>query len=212
MKYFCIIGLVLFTGVWAQGQQATANYHATLIAQEQVSRLKQGALFVMLDNPVQSLVSLRRKGHYEKAERLETELKNKNLETILAFKKEYFFSLVYFFTSDYLPKIKENRWEEVVFLDLKGEPDKGITVDSDFVLLAHIGKSTREQKTEDMESTPSGIGVTALVIRDTQFRSLEAPFPYRIRTYEGSGIKIFKRPYDRTVRMLNAKLFTFFGH
>jgi len=165
-------------------------------AKAQINQLLEGALLVRLQTKNKSITALREKGNDKLADKIEAEQRKYNLEIASAFKTLFDFCPVYFFYSDDSQKIRERQFDQVVFLSESLLPDTEIKLTKDYFLTAEFGTIEGEN------------AFGALIIKDDQFKELERPFPYYVRTFE--SLPIVRRSVYKTVLMMNAKLHEFY--
>lgn len=207
------------------GISQTSNKELKQIKEElsvkYINDLNRGVLLVRLKTKSTTINALKEHGQLEKAKKVEKEVLEFNVTLIQAFKSNFNFCDVYFFTSDYTSRVKNKQFNEVFFLDDKGEVDENITPNPDVFLIAEYGsveadtvtyyQGTHTQQgkegleTRDTYSGRGSFGFEALLMRNDQFVQLSDPFPYYIKTWD-SAIKPAK-----VVKKLNKKLHQFYN-
>jgi hypothetical protein len=105
------------------------------IAKWQINQLKNGALLVRLHNNKTLLESLRKMGKADLATQKEYEMLAINKNIMMAFKRQYNFSAVYFFFSSSSDSLLKGA-RSGIFLDTNLTVDPAITLKEKFYLLA----------------------------------------------------------------------------
>ncbi|MDR0970705.1 MAG: hypothetical protein LBM67_09245 [Lentimicrobiaceae bacterium] len=215
--------------IFAQQQnQDSIKSIRELEPESQILALKNGILLVRLQLRERSLQQLREMGKIEYADKMETKQKAYNEEIVHAFRTEFHFCPVYFFSSNYTQDVKEKNFDKVVFLsdDLTEDPNIKIDETKHFLIaefdaidkggekrFSHYRYVEGEDK-PGVEKEPvyyaagEGVDFAALVISDDQFVQLHRPFPYYARTFE--KVPLIERKIIRTVEKLNKKLYKYF--
>ena len=224
ISLFLLLAPVL---IFAQQQNLDAiKSIRELEPEDQILALKNGILLVRLQLRERSLEQLREMGKTEYADKMETKQKAYNEEIVHAFRTEFHFCPVYFFSSEYTQDVKEKNFDKVVFLSDDLTEDPSIKIDeTKLFLIAEfdaIDKGGEKRFSHDryvdtdegMEKEPvyyaagEGVDFAALVISDDQFVQLHRPFPYYARTFE--KVPLIERKIIRTVEKLNEKLYKYF--
>ena len=195
-----------------------------MLAKEQITQLKEGALLVRLQTKRNSIEALRKKGRVKLAEKIETRQRNYNLEIVAAFKTNFKFCPTYFFYSHYTNEIREKRFDQVIFLTDSLTTDSAIKFNYRNFLTAEFGISEQDtaiyfshynyesdgnwsvRRVEKFYCT-SNINFGALIIKSDQFIQLKKPFPVYVRTFDTLPIK---RSPKRTVKIFNRRLKMFY--
>lgn len=212
--------------IFAQQQNLkTVKSIRELEPEEQIRTLKNSILLVRLQLRERSLKQLRDMGKTEYADKMEVKQKAHNEEIIKAFRSNFHFCPVYFFSSEYTQDIKEKNFDKIVFLSDNLIEDPTIKIDENKLLFIGefdaIDKGDEKRFSHDryvdtdegMEKEPvyyaggEGVDFAALVISDDQFVQLERPFPYYARTFE--KVPLIERSIEKTVERMNKKLYNF---
>ncbi|MES2514457.1 MAG: hypothetical protein V4580_09940 [Bacteroidota bacterium] len=180
------------------------------VARAQITLLKDsGALLVRLKTNANTIKRLKAAGNIDLATQVERETLINNKVMMRAYRNEFTFCPVYFFTSDYSDSVKHNNLSGI-FVDSNIVVDQGIVCKSAFYLIAEqgsiyessIGFVTQEQAVKAVERGASSKEVS-IVLKNRYFIQLHKPFPY---FQQGYSIKKFA---DH-VKKFNANLLEFY--
>lgn len=199
LSVFCL--LVLFTSATAQdknesvynpkdykeGAQFKHFYkRRNEIAKWQINQLKNGALVVRLHNNKNLLESLRKMGKADLATQKEYEMLAVNKNIMMAFKRQYNFSAVYFFFSSSSDSLIKGA-RSGIFLDTNLTVDPNIILKESFYLLAEkdaVYNSSIGFVPEDTARFMKEIGnaskEAAMVIKNKYGHQLKDPFPFYV--------------------------------
>ncbi|UTW61923.1 hypothetical protein KFE98_18195 [bacterium SCSIO 12741] len=200
MKRFLLLLLSLFlmhtSGVWAQNSRK---------ASDQIYELKNGVLLVRLMTRSKSINALEKAGNTKQADKIKAEQQQKNQQIIAAFQNYFDFCPVYFFLSDQTAEVKARNWDKVVFLNAELQADTSLTdFNPEVFMMAEFG--IVEPKVNDGIPV-SDQGLPGLVISNSDFVQLSAPFPYYIRTYENLPVE---KKAQNAVEKWNQELHDFY--
>lgn len=205
MKIIITAFIILFTYTsWAQ-EAPVKNTPRTrrMAARQQIHDLENGVLLVRLPTREKTIAALRAKGNNALADKIDAQQMETNIRFISAFKKFFNFCPVYFFKSNYSEAVRQKMWNEVVFVNEYLQPDTSVKIAETKIFTAEL------TGTEPARSgRGSSMHVGAIVIKDDQFQTLQKPFPYYMRTFEGVP---WERPTDKVVLRLNNKLHKFYS-
>lgn len=156
----------------------------TAISKWQINQLKNGALVVRLHNNKTLIESLRKMGKADLATQKEYEMMAINKNIILAFKKNYNFSPVYFFYSSNSDTLLKGA-RSGIFLDTNLTVDPSISLKEKFYLIAEkddVYNSSIGFVTEDTARYVKEVGnaskEAAMVIKNKYGHQLKEPFPF----------------------------------
>jgi hypothetical protein len=211
--------IVSATLVFAQEKQPTGRKQIQQLMQEKISVLKNGALLVRIHTKENSIEALKSSGQVDVAKQVEEKQIAYNNEVITAFRSEYKFCPVYFFSSKYSENVASGKMDEVVFYNDKLMEDSTIKfVQGDF-LTAEFGpldpdtatyyegdyydRSGKGLEEKDAQYGASNLGIEALKIMNKQFIQLRDPFPYYVRTYDSLPVE---RKLSKAVAKMNKQL------
>jgi hypothetical protein len=179
------------------------------VARAQITLLKDsGALLVRLKTNANTIKRLKAAGNMDLATQVERETRLNNKLMIRAYRNEFTFCPVYFFTSDYSDSVKHKSLTGI-FVDSNLVIDPTITCRVSFFLVAEqgsiyessIGFVNESQASKAIERGASSKEVS-VVVKNSYFIQLHKPFPYY---QQGYSIKKFA---DH-VRRFNTSLFDF---
>ena len=139
------------------------------------------------------ITALKNKGLVKEAEEIRIAQEITNKQIIEAFRKEYNFSKVYFFYSNYSTKVKEGNYNGCL-MNVNMEIDSSFTGDK--YLIGEFDESTTTQ-------------MDAFFIKDKNYEQLKKPFPFFIKQNE---FLISTRSYEEVVHDLNLRLIEFYGN
>ena len=160
-------------------------------AKENITVLKSGALFVRLRTSELKITALKNKGLVKEAEEIRIAQEITNKQIIEAFRKEYNFSKVYFFYSNYSTKVKEGNYNGCL-MNVNMEIDSSFTGDK--YLIGEFDESTTTQ-------------MDAFFIKDKNYEQLKKTFPFFIKQNE---FLVSTRSYEEIVHDLNLRLIEFY--
>lgn len=202
----------------------TYNNWRKAIARWQINSLADGVLLVRLKTNQSAIDQLRAAGNDKYADKIETRQTELNEGLIKAFREQFDFCDVYFFTSNYSDLVRAHKLDSIPFVAKHVvNPDSQIDASTSF-LVAEFGTlqaDTTSMKdrfqTEDSNtgntvtySTNSNLGVPALIFKSDQIVQLNEPFPYYVRTYKSIDFLVDK-PLSRVIEKANERLHVFYG-
>jgi hypothetical protein len=191
-----IIFLISSCFASAQDKQSEMSEHKWKIKvmKEQITILKNGALLVRLKTKENSVNALNEIGDSISANRIIENQRSLNKKIISAFRKNYTFSPVFFFYSNFSDTVRNHKLNEVVFLNDELIPDTNINPGTLQFLTSELGNLSQDTAAyisgsylahtdEGLKRNESYYGGTdtkikALVIMSDQFIQLSDPFPY----------------------------------
>lgn len=214
--------IILFISILAIGSTVSAQLidpEATdkrEIAIEQIKALKSGSLLFRLSTRGPSIEKLKEMGREDAAADMQRQVDEENRAIIEGFQKYYTFSEIFFFYSHHSQAVREQKWEDVVFLNSSLEEDPTIRPDfSRPYLTADIGNVQKEVRNSsalrnnngEMNSSSGRVGGTdfqsyGLLFRDTELVQLMKPFPYLVKQREF----LFKRSFARMAQLSQERL------
>jgi hypothetical protein len=157
-----------------------------IIAKWQINQLKNGALIVRLHNNKTLIEGLRKMGKADLATQKEYEMLAVNKNIVLAFKKYYTFSPVYFYFSSNSDTLL-NGARSGIFLDTNLTVDPSIVLKEKFYLLAEkddVYNSSIGFVREDTARLVKEIGnpskEASMVIKNKYGHQLKDPFPFYV--------------------------------
>lgn len=217
--FLIFVSLGISYSTFAQQEDEQAIEDTEKRSDFQIERLKNGVLLVRLFYKEKSIEYLKSAGKMKAAIDYETKIEEENLELIRAFKENFTFCPVYFFDSKYSDNVLKRNFEDIIFLDVNGNENKDITMNSTYFYTAEISATlvdTNVRKSEiypqinQMDQEILGIKKTlfntfqALRIKSDKFVDLLPPFPNAVRTFK--NLPLIKRSYKTIVKRLNNKL------
>ncbi len=192
------------------------------LASWQINSLKQGVLLVRLSYREKSIEKLREIGQTERAEKYEKEIAEKNNSIIDAFKQNFTFAPVYFFSAKHSDLVRNHKLDELPVLDKSQDAKELKDISGSSFLVAEfttLSKDTAKYKDYNLATDyhPTGTsyysnsnnGISALVIKSDQFVQLDSPFPYYVRSFKGMPFGL-TRSDDETVFRMELKLWGFY--
>lgn len=222
MKNFILLVCVLMMctlGVFAQEKPAKQRKQIQQLMQEKIRVLKNGALLVRLHTKENSIEALKNSGNTEQARQIAEKQIAENKQIIQAFRSEFKFCPVYFFSSQYSEKVASGKMDEVVFYNENLMEDPTIKLTQSDFLTAEFGtldpdtasyydgeyydRSGKDIEEKDAQYGGSNMGLAALKIMSRQLVQLRDPFPYYVRTYDSLPIE---RKFSKTVAKMNKQL------
>jgi hypothetical protein len=201
-------------------QSGTKQVKAKRTAISQIKQLHSGALLVRLHTNAYVIEALRKKGRLNEADALEKKQRMVNVKIVAAFKAEYHFCPVYFFSSSYSKLVEERQFDQVTFVNDSLMADEKIQLTESNFFTAEFGTIEQDTTkylsdyTKELDSNgnykmvPNYIGganpgFEVIAIKSDRFVQLRKPFPYYVRTY---STLFFKRSANKTVRLMSKKL------
>lgn len=156
------------------------------ISKWQINQLKSGALVVRLHNNRTLIESLKKMGKADLATQKEYEMLAVNKNIMLAFKKQYTFSALYFFYASASDSLL-NGIRKGIFLDTNLRIDPTIEMKESFYLLAEkddvynssIGY-VKEDTARKVKETGNESKEAAIVIKNKYGHQLKDPFPFYV--------------------------------
>ncbi len=193
------------------------------LAAWQINSLKEGVLLVRLSYRENSIEKLRELGQTERAEKYEKEIAQKNQSIIDAFKLNFRFAPVYFFSAQHSDLVRGHHFDKLPIIDKsQNAVDLDQLAGSSFLVaeFTTLSKDTAKYKDYKLASDyhPTGTtyysnsnnGISALVIKSDQFIQLDSPFPYYVRSFKGMPFGL-NRTDEETVIRMERKLREFYG-
>ena len=180
-------------------------------------------LLVRLMSRSVSIEALRKSNYNDLADKIEHKQKAYNLKITTAFRNEFKFCPVYFFSSEYSDLVRGNQLGQVKLMnsfleygtiaDTNGKEyltaEFG-TLDSDTAVYQdgayYMPAENKSDKVSRYYSKPN-MNINALVIMSDQLIQLRRPFPYYVRTF---GFWPLKRRPKKVVRKMNRKLHKYY--
>jgi hypothetical protein len=204
-------------GEKSKSNKVSQRQQTKTVMTAQIKQLKDGLLLVRLHTKVNSIAALKKMGKNELADEINEKQLNYNKEVVSAFKKNYSFSPVYFFYSNYSDSILSGQINGVVFLNDRLQADTTIKLGSGKFLIAEIGiiepdtvkhfshyyyyggENTLERRSAYYGE--SDMRFEALKIMSDQLVQLKRPFPYYVNLNNALPVK--KRLTKAVVKMNN---------
>jgi len=218
LSLLILISIMPFLSI-AQNEPSGRNMTLEQLMQEKIRVLKNGALLVRLQTKENSITALRKAGNETQAKQVEDKQMAYNKDIIAAFRSEFHFCPVYFFTSNYSENLMAGNVGEVVFVNDKLVPDPSIKVTQPDFLTAEFGtldadtaayyeSQYYEYGNKDIGKSDSyyggaNMGFDALRIMNSRLVQLKKPFPYYVRTYESLPVA---RKISKAVAKMNKQL------
>jgi len=232
--YMKRIFTVLIIFIWIQtaasaeekskSKKASQRSQSRALMKEQIKLLKEGVLLIRLQTQNNSITALNEANQYRLASKIKEKQEKKNRKIVAAFRKNFTFCPVYFFTSNYSINILSKHTNEIIFLNDSLQPDTSVKLNSAKFLTAEFGIIDRDtakyysdyyyyrgkRGTEYKNIYYSGpdMGFEALKIMSDRFVQLKNPFPFKVRTF--SSLPVIRRKPSKTVRRMNKKLLKFY--
>jgi hypothetical protein len=207
-------------------EKKKTNFRKQLHAstKEQIDQLKNGALLVRLKTKTTTINALRKAGANARAEEIQRQQTEFNLNVIAAFRKNFNFCPIYFFYSDDSDNIRKKQFDQVTFLNDSLHADQAIKFNGKEFLTADFGTVEQDTakyfshnsyepdgnfsvKKEDHYNGGPSFSYEGLIIRNDKFIQLRHPFPYFVRTRDS---RPNKKKLNRTVKTMNKKLTNFY--
>ena len=199
MKIISLIALLVF-GIFntpakfykVQSKNADKERAGKLIV-----HLKKGALLVQLLSKQSTIDAYIKKGYPSIAEDIKQKQLRDNLKIMAAFKESFRFCKVYFFLSEQIDALEENRINDVVFVNAEGLNDPEIDMSESFYMTASYAKETDK-------NNKSLLSVNALTIKDNEYKAVKRYFPNYLKIpedlprYKKLKKKIYN--YDKELR------------
>jgi len=191
-----------------------------------IKDLNEGILFVRLMTRENTINALRNAGQDEQAISIIESQQELNLEITKAFSDHFDFCPVLFFYSSCSEPIKDREFTSCLMdANLNQLPEANMPdIDEFFIAeFSHVESSDEKYFTHySLEETQDDgkeirknyggdteIGAAALIIRDSEFAQLQDPFPFHVRTREGTP---WKRSKAKTVGLMNKELHNFLSN
>lgn len=185
-----------------------------------IKDMKEGILLVRLMTKENAINALKNAGKEEQAMLIVESQQEANLEVTNAFKEHFDFCPVYYFYSSCTELIKKREFvgclmdanliplveADMPALDKFFIAEFGKVESSDEKYFTHYALEETPEGEKEIRKNYGGdteIGAAALVIRDKDFVQLQDPFPFHVRTREGTP---WKRSKSKTVGMMNKNL------
>lgn len=175
-------------------------------AYNQIKELKEGVLLVRLKTKQKSIEALKKKGNAEMAAALSAKQNIENERLIESFQKEFTYCPVYFVYSHDSKKIINQEFDAVNFVSKKPTSEDFEKLKRGDFFTAEFGKiqgnitDYRDSTNQITYTYSSDLDFKALVMMDNNFRQLQRPFPFAIRTQSIT---------DKTIRFLEVNLLRF---
>jgi len=209
--FFCAI---LFSTLAVSAQRDEARKH--------ISTLHESVLLVRLQDRAKLISSLKERGLEAQIPTIVRERDAENLDIVNSFTERFTFCTVYFFYASESQKVLDKQFDVIGFVGPDLEVDKTIRPSiSDFYVaeFAELQQDTRDKvkntsrnddrrhsSTEPKYVGGTEIGGHALIILDSSFEPVRAPFPFYTKTMKGLP---FNRKYIKVVAIMNRKLTEF---
>jgi len=224
----CTLSLIVFlmssSFVFSQNDQLKGRKQIQQLMQNNIVVLKNGALLVRIHSKENSIEALRNSGNADKAKQVEDKQIAYNKEVISAFRSEFKFCPVYFFSSKYSENVSSGNLDGVIFYNDNLIEDKSLKfIHSDF-LTGEFGpldpdtasyydgeyydRSGKDLEEKDAQYAASNMGMEVFKIMSRQFIQLRDPFPYYVRTYDTLP---FERSLAKAAARMNKKLLKYFN-
>lgn len=159
-----------------------------LLSQVLVAQEAPEILLIRLQSKERNVDALLEQGREQDAQELQASQQATNEDILRSFRKNYNFSPVYFFYAQDSEDIQSGDWSSVLF---------------DAELNPHSEEAVSNFIVGEFGSTPE-MGIDGLLLRDSQFKLLESPFPSVIRQYRLLGL--IERSKPDMVAELNTML------
>ncbi len=177
-------------------------------AKQQFSAFENGYMLVQLFNRDKTKHFIQQELGDGAVAKYEEKQLAKHKRLMGAFESHYSFNKVLFFYSNDKEHIKNRNFESVTFYGYKHQPIHKDSIKIDTFFIGEVSRVesdsvTYVKSTGESHKRPS-YAFSAFVIRDDQFRQLEKPFPFYVRTFEGTPI--FRRKENGLVKSLQSKL------
>ena len=153
--------------------QIDANWKEAI---SNIQNLKKGTLLVALDFKAKKVAYYKKYNNTKAATKLAAKQLEINRNIIHSIDSLYTFSKVLYFNVDDLLKVKEKKFEEIIFYNAQGEQDATIKITNDFFLVGSF--STVSENYEEDATYATKNSVNAFVLWDENLQQLKRPFPY----------------------------------
>lgn len=177
-------------------------------AKQHMEVLENGYLLIQLFNRDKTKYFIQRELGDEAVKKYEEKQLANHKKLMLAFKKHYSFSKVVFFYSNDKEHIKNRSFDSVSFYGYNHELLSQDSIRIDKFLIGEISRVESDSITYSNAAGEShkrpSYAFSAFIVRDDQFRQLEKPFPFYVRTFEGTPI--LRRKENGLVKSLQSKL------
>ncbi len=190
MKFILYLLIIPIIGL----SQNTINHSKKAITKQQINQLHDGALLVRLITKKNAITTLRNMGNHKLADEKESEQITLNKTIIYAFRNHFNFCPVYFFYSDYTEAIKNNKLNDIIFLNDSLNLDPKIIFKESSFLTAEF-------------TLIDNADFEALIIKDKQFVQLKRPFPFYVRTFDSLSNK---KKLNQIIITMNDRLENFY--
>lgn len=215
MKNIFII--LLLIPIFGFSQKREEQYE---IAKAQIKELKEGALLVRLHTKQPIIDGLLEKGLTKQASYIKEKQELENKEIAAAF-KNFSFCKVYFFYSQFSDSLKNVNYENIELLNDSLQP---VQVELSQFFIADFGnvKKDYENDTTDTKRNElaqkgreskkkykggNNLSIRAMVISDSKFNQLKAPFPFYSRFHP---TPLHDLTYEQVVEKMDEKLNEFY--
>jgi hypothetical protein len=199
----------LAVNVLLLGRKASKARQKPVLRQKaiaQINDLKNGMLLVRLHTAENKIAAMKAAGYPDKAERIQQKQEEENHKIISAFKNNFRFCPVLFFSSENSERINQKSFSGI-FLNDALKPDTSLKFDetkkyfvAEFTTMERDTGKYFSHISHDKDSAGnyhevmnyyggSDEGFEALVIRDENFNRLERPFPYYVQLFGKSLVK-----------------------
>lgn len=225
--YSLLTTTLVFVSINAHAQQKNEGVsykdRKNVVMKDQISILKNGALLVRLKTKTNSVNALKEMGDTAGAKLIIEKQNQFNKNIISAFRNNYKFSPVFFFTSDFSDTIRNHKLSEVIFVNDNLNPDPTIKPGVQRFLISEFGNVAQDtasylsgtylaQTDEGLKRDESYYGGTdtkiqAFVIMSDQFIQLNDPFPYYSRVRKSNPAQ---KDLDKAIKKLNENLINFY--
>jgi hypothetical protein len=199
-----VLNCICFTASYAQLDSAEIEYrkaHRNYKAMQDIFEMKHGVLLVRLNTKYKTIEALERNERIDDAEYIRQKQQQWNKKVVSYFREHYNFTPVYFFFSTETEKVKRKEFEFVHFLDSTLQPlEIQPAVGANF----WVGEVNY---LDQNERTGSDMGFEAILLRDSEFKQLDHPFPFYSRTYR--SVLPEKRMVD-AMKLFNSQLHEFY--
>lgn len=152
-------------------------------AEYSIQHLKEGSLLVRLNFKTKAIDLLEQAGNKTGAEEMRSIQLEENKAIMNAFRSYFTFCPVYFFSIDSTEALLRGA-RQGYFLNSDLRVDPSISVKTPFVMVAEFGvleTALPADKTQpEQEESRRGLMADALLVRDSQLKQLENPFPYYV--------------------------------
>jgi len=177
-------------------------------AKQQLSEFENGYMLIQLFSRDRTKYFIQQELGDEAVAKYEEKQLANHKKLMTAFESHYTFNKILFFYSEDKESIKNRNFESVTFYDYKHRPIHKDSVSIDTFFIGEVSRVESDSVTYVNSSGEShkrpSYAYSAFVIRDDHFRQLEKPFPFYVRTFEGTPI--FRRKENGLIKTLQSKL------